>query len=142
MPLAIVAGQDHIETIDVILFSENELLNEFIIKPTSGRTPISDLRNSHRDISNLTYERLGIIKDFVLDSFKKKRTIRFTEKKLIKILKEAINHNRLNYEDLKEGILSCIQLFSKFTMLQAYRVFSYTSYKHKAYCTKHTKNIN
>jgi len=99
--LAIVSNQDHIETIDVILLNDSELREQGItIIASSGNTPIESLRNIHRDLTELTFSKLGIIKEHIVERIRNEKLKRFTKGKLKKLLKDAIEKGFLELDDL------------------------------------------
>lgn len=103
--LAISSGLDHIETIDVVIL-EKETIEKHKIKivVSNGNTPISTFVNSHRDLSNLTFTKLGFIKDHIVERIRENKLKRFTKGTLIKMLKQAIDDGILQLIDLKESI--------------------------------------
>jgi len=60
--LAIVSQHQHLETIDVVKLDSVSLVeNEIVWVESRGLTPIDDLVDTHFDLSELTYPKLGII---------------------------------------------------------------------------------
>ena len=103
--LAIVSGQDHLVTIDVVLLDDEYFIEcQISIEETEGKTPITDLKNSHRDLCFLDYVTLGKVAYHIVDKIKVNKSVRFTESKLKKIIKDAIDKKRLELSDLKEDI--------------------------------------
>jgi hypothetical protein len=105
--LAIVANLDHLETIDVVLFSSGlieELKLETLASP--GLTPVEDLKNKHIDITNLTYSKLGLISKAIISDLRDSKTHRFTKVQLKGILTKAVDENRIGLEHLSEGVSS------------------------------------
>lgn len=103
--LAIVSNQDHIETIDVVILSDIELSNQGItIIASSGNTPIESLRDIHRDLTQLTYSKLGVIKDHIVERIRNDKLKRYTKGQLKKILKNAIEQGLLELDDLKDSL--------------------------------------
>jgi hypothetical protein len=103
--LAIVSGQDHLVAIDVVLLDDEYFVKcQISIEETEGKTPVTDLKNLHRDLCLLDYWTLGMVAYHVVDKIKVNKSIRFTETKLKKIIKDAIDKKRLELSDLKEDI--------------------------------------
>lgn len=102
--LALISNQDHLDAIDIVILEEKILKRELIINETPGNTTISSLIHSHRDIANLTYTQLGIVKNHIIDKFRQNQIKRFTKTDLIKILKRHIDLGVLKEEDLKESV--------------------------------------
>ncbi|MHA1789462.1 MAG: hypothetical protein ACTSXT_09565 [Candidatus Helarchaeota archaeon] len=103
--LAIASNLDHIETIDVVILNDS-VLHNFGIKiiASTGNTPIESLREFHRDLSELTFSKIGHIKDHIVERIRNNKLKRFTRGKLIKLLKEAIDKGLLELEDLNDSI--------------------------------------
>jgi hypothetical protein len=103
--LAIVSNLDHLETIDVVLFS-TELVESLQLDTTTtpGLTPVEDLKDKHVDIANLNYSKLGMISRAIVADLRQSMTHRFTKGQLKTILLEAIQGNRISIELLNEGI--------------------------------------
>lgn len=107
--LALVANQDHLDKIDVVILDESTLLEYNLnIVATPGETPIPSLKDSHRDIADLTYSKLGGVKDHIVDKIRAKSHKRYTVSTLKKLLKDAIEKGILEKEDLKESVLNKI----------------------------------
>ena len=103
--LAIVSGQDHLDTIDVVLMSPDYLKKQGIdYKRTNGSTPVDDLVEKHIDLSNLTYKSLGIVAYHIVDKINDQKVKRYTIRQLKEILNQAISQNRLTPDKLKDFI--------------------------------------
>ena len=103
--LAIVSDQDHIETIDVVVLNVNEIEKyEIKIIASDGITSVKSLIDSHRDLSELTYTKLGFIKDHIVERIRAEKMKRFTKGQLKKILKNAIESGILQMNDLKDSV--------------------------------------
>lgn len=107
--LAIASNLDHIETIDVVILND-EKLQEFGIKiiTSMGNTPIESLKEIHRDLSELTFSKLGHIKDHIVERIRNDKIKRFTKGDLKKLLKKAIEKGFLELDDLNESVRSKI----------------------------------
>lgn len=103
--LALVANQDHLDTIDIVILEESTLIKyDLSIIATPGDTPIDHLINTHRDIAELTYDKLGNVKDHIVERIRKEKVKRYTVGSLKKILRKAIEDGHLKKSDLKESI--------------------------------------
>lgn len=103
--LAIVSSHDHLETIDVVPLEYEHLKSSGVdSEKTEGSTPVIELREKHRDLSNLSYTKLGIIAYHIVDQIRGKIIFRYTERKLKDILFNAITANRLSLKDLSESL--------------------------------------
>jgi len=103
--LALVSNQDHLETIDVVILDEASVNNYGIkIIASPGETSIQDLIDSHRDLSELTYSKIGIIKDHIVERIRNDHIKRYTRSDLKKIINAAIEKGILALDDLKESV--------------------------------------
>ena len=103
--LAIASNLDHIETIDVVILND-EKLQEYGIKiiTSMGNTPIDSLKEIHRDLAELTFSKLGQIKDHIVERIRNDKIKRFTKRDLKKILKNAIEKGFLELDDLNDSV--------------------------------------
>lgn len=109
--LAIASGGDHIESIDIALLPHQTVLNAGLtLQSTPGLTPSKDLINSHRNITNLDYKSLGILKNIIVDEFKKDRVKRYTRRYLKLLIQTAIRSGRLEKELLSEDIKKSVEV--------------------------------
>jgi hypothetical protein len=103
--LAIISGQDRLETIDVVMLDDEYFVKcKISTKDTEGLTPVKDLKNTHRDLCSLDFWTIGMVAEHIIESIKKDKLKRFREAELTKIIKNAIAKNRLELSDLKENI--------------------------------------
>jgi hypothetical protein len=103
--LAIVSGQDRLETIDVVILDDDYFVKcKISTEETKGLTPVADLRDTHIDLCSLDFYTIGMVAEHIIESIKKDNLKRFTKAKLTEIIKNAIAKNRLELDDLKEGI--------------------------------------
>jgi len=103
--LAIVANQEHLDTIDVVILDEPSL-NDYNLNiiASPGETPVTSLIETHRDIAELTFTKLGQVKDHIVQRIRNQKLKRYTVSSLKKILTNAINDGLLQKEDLNESI--------------------------------------
>ena len=71
---------------------------------TEGITPISDLADSHYDLKNLNYYKIGFVAEHIIQRIKLNKVKRYTINELKVILKKAIEQDRLKIEDLHESV--------------------------------------
>ncbi|MDI9313023.1 MAG: hypothetical protein QM535_22625 [Limnohabitans sp.] len=101
--LAIVASQDHLDTIDIVILEHTSLIKYNIkIVASPGDTPINTLIDTHRDLEELTFSKLGIVKDYIVERIRNDKLKRYTVATLKKLLKSAIENGLIKKEDLKE----------------------------------------
>jgi len=100
--LALASGANHIDTFDIIYLDVDFFENKnFKLDFTPGMTSVKDLVETHVDIINLDYKKLGIIASSIAEQFINNKVRRVTNLEIRKVLKEAIEKNRLSIEDLK-----------------------------------------
>ncbi len=104
--LALTASADHLETIDIVVLENKEIEEQIDVVPTTGNSPYEPMNSAHRDLTDITYSKLGIIKDCIIKAIRKDLLKRFTRSKLKSILIKAIENGKLNPEDLKDSVRS------------------------------------
>ncbi|MFH0924891.1 MAG: hypothetical protein V1872_04550 [bacterium] len=103
--LAIVSSHQHLETIDVVLMNSDYLGKrgvDFIASP--GLTPIEELKDTHIDLANLSYKKLGTVAYHIAERIKDDSIKRYTKGSLKEILKRAIDQKKLKIDDLDENL--------------------------------------
>lgn len=107
--LAIVAGHQYLDTIDVVLLDPIWLKNMGInLKSSPGNTPVKELVNNHIDICNLTYHSLGSVAENIVRSFKEEKIKRYTRGDIKRLLSDAVKAGRLEKKDLYESIRNAL----------------------------------
>jgi len=103
--LAIVSNQDHLEAIDVVILEEKSI-NDYNISivATPGETPVEELTESHRDLAELTYSKLGTIKDHIVERIRTDKLKRYTRGSIKKLIQNAIDEKKIELNDLKESV--------------------------------------
>jgi hypothetical protein len=96
---------DTLESIDIVRVERSEIEAAGIpaIRRT-GVTAAARMRESHFDLSEIDYPRLGNIAALTAGGFRKNRVVRITGGKLINILKNAIAEMTVEPNDLKERV--------------------------------------
>ncbi len=103
--LAIVAQFDHLDSIDVLSIDRSLLeQNGLLLEKTPGITPYNNFTEKHLDIANLNYISLGFMANTVIKSIKQNRRKRFTSRKLIEMLTDAVCEGKISLSDLKPDI--------------------------------------
>ena len=76
------------------------------IKSSVGITKVEDLKDSHRDLANLTLSKMCIISSHIVAKFNKNdKEIRITKKTIKDLLLKAIKDERLDKSDLNDSIV-------------------------------------
>ncbi len=103
--LAIVGSHTSLDTIDLVAVDEAFIKEEGIcIEEIAGLTAIDELKNSHRDLSDLNYKDLGLISSQVVSAITNDKVYRYTKGALKKLLNTAIIKNMVKKEDLPSSI--------------------------------------
>ena len=103
--LAIVAGGHHLETIDIVTIDPDYIEEKNIgWLSTEGLTPVDDLKNTHRDLYNLTYCKLGVIAYHIAERIIQNKVQRYTLGRLKQILKNAVGQGRLEPNTLSDSL--------------------------------------
>jgi hypothetical protein len=106
--LALITGksQEKLSTLHYVILNEEFVLqNGLELKNTSGDTAVETLKNTHSDISNLTYKKLGIVKTLILESIKSEQCSFFSKKQLKEIIQKALLHGIVDKELLNEKLV-------------------------------------
>lgn len=103
--LAIVTGFRHLDSIDVVLIDIDDIEREGInYEQTEGLTPVDELKQSHIDIIDLNYSRLGLFAKLVQKNIHEDNCFRLTKGDLRKVISQAIQDGRLKIEDLNKHV--------------------------------------
>ncbi len=105
--LNFIIMQDRLSTFDVILIDRDEIekLN-FNLIDSPGNTPLESIIEIHRDITDLTYTKMGVIKDYILERIEKEFHQRISVGDSKKRLRDALENNVINIDILKKGVKS------------------------------------
>lgn len=106
--LALITRPDQtkLSTLHYVLLDENIVLEKGLtLTEEKGNTVVESLKDTHKNISKLTYSRLGIVKYLILNSLVKNEETFFTKAKLKKILKDAITKGKLDKNDLNSDLI-------------------------------------
>jgi len=103
--LALVSNQDHLETIDIVILEESSIQNYNIsIVATPGETPIEELAKIHRHLVELTFSKIGAIKDHIVERIRTEHLKRYTKGTLKKLIQAAIEEEKIELDDLKKSV--------------------------------------
>ncbi|KAA6326225.1 hypothetical protein EZS27_024645 [termite gut metagenome] len=106
--LALTTGkkQEQFSKIDFVLIDENMLKDKGLLLVNSdGDTVINFLIKKHRNISSLSYKKLGIMKDIILYCINNEKHKFKTKREIIQIVKEAIDSGALQKSTLNEKLI-------------------------------------
>lgn len=99
--VAMTAGGDRVDTIDVAIIDEEELKKYCKIVDSTGNTPVEDMKDKHCDLVELTHSKLGSIANLIYDEIKSNSYKRITTKPLKALLYIALNANKFQPEELQ-----------------------------------------
>jgi len=103
--LAIVASNDNLDSIDIVVVPESYLIEKGIeIQATAGHTACSDLVNAHRDLANLNVKHLDVLSEYIVNQLQSRAVKRYTLSKLREILTIAVDNGRIAPDQLSEGV--------------------------------------
>jgi len=103
--LAIISNYKKLETIHIIGLPKDELEQQSIdIDPEEGTTPVKSLVNTHQNLAKLTYTKLGVIANCIVNQFRLENLFTYTIEEEIALLWEAIGTNRLELKNLKPEV--------------------------------------
>jgi hypothetical protein len=95
--LAIVAGADHLDAIDVAVMPSQRLTEAGLtVVASPGNTTVKSLVDTHADIQNLTYSSLGLVANCIVECFNENKVKRYTKGSLREILRRAIASGKLD----------------------------------------------
>ena len=106
--LALITGkdQDKLSTLHIVIIDEDVAMKKGLtLANTDGNTVVKGLVDTHRDLTNLTYTKLGIVKDLIIDCLGKDEVQQFTKRKLKEIITKALNERILEISDLNEELI-------------------------------------
>ena len=103
--LAIAAAGERIDRFDVVWLADDELRADGqALKDTKGKTPVTDLVDSHVDVCRLDYVRLGKVARNVVTAIEENRYLRLTKARVTKLLASAVTDKRVALDDLNGRI--------------------------------------
>lgn len=104
--LAMISSAQKLEGgLQIITIDKEKALGYgFTLDHTDGNTPVTDLKKTHYDVSNLNYDSIGSFAMLVVEELRNNHIYSFNSTKLKQLLKKAIQDERLNIDDLKDGV--------------------------------------
>ncbi|MYI84451.1 MAG: hypothetical protein F4058_03845 [Rhodothermaceae bacterium] len=109
--LAIAAGRDNIDKVEIVLIDDKDLENDGqIIKASNGRTPVGSMVKLHVDVIRLDYYRLGKVAHLVASAVAADKFHRITKKSVKTLLVTAITESEvLQVEGLNDKLRPRVQ---------------------------------
>lgn len=94
--LAIAAGRDQIDKVDIVLIDDKDLRNDGqTIMASDGRTPVESLVKLHVDVIQLNYCRLGKVARRVASAVAADQCCRVTKKRVETLLVTAVTRGEV-----------------------------------------------
>jgi len=91
LALATSVKQERLETMDIVVFAENDVTSRGLrFEDAEGETAVTDLRNSHQNITGLTYESLSSVMEIIADITVAGRHKRLTQRHIEKLVKNNL----------------------------------------------------
>ena len=108
LALAASSNTERIETITIVWEDEEVFLKKGITvnDTVEGDTVVTDLRPKHRDLSDLSYDSLGVISEIIMNSLNSSNTKRIPRQDVKKILVNAYKNDRISEEICTESLNS------------------------------------
>ena len=106
--LALITGplQEKLSTIHIVIIERDILLkNNLTLTISDGKTAFNPMVQKHIDISNLTYRKLGNIKNIIISCLDTQYFSTISKATLKEILKKAIDEGRLDKNSLNKKLL-------------------------------------
>lgn len=108
--LAIAAGRDRIQKLDIVWILWDELQNDGqYLRMEPGRTPVAGLAERHVDVCHLDYGRLGRIGNRVAAAISQDRCRRFRQREIVTLLVTAVRSGRVSQAALDEKVRTRIR---------------------------------
>lgn len=109
--LAIAAGRDKIDKVEIVLIDDKDLENDGqAIKASNGRTPVESLVRLHVDVMQLDYSRLGRVAHRIASAIAADQFHRVSKKRVERLLVTAITQDEiLQIEGLNEKLRPQVQ---------------------------------
>lgn len=103
--LAIAAGRERIDKLEIILVDEENMrADSQVLRNSEGRTPVSDLVDTHVDIVGLNYNLLGMVAQCVVTAIKENRYRRLTKRRVKKLIAKAHQQRRISVNLLRDKL--------------------------------------
>jgi hypothetical protein len=103
--LAITCGGTQLDTIDIIWVEKKEIERKGVeYQQTPGITPIEDLADTHIDLTRLTYFKIGLVAETIINTIANGKIKRYIKAEIIKLINAAIQNGRVRKDQLGEGI--------------------------------------
>ncbi|NMC99083.1 MAG: hypothetical protein GYA62_05120 [Bacteroidales bacterium] len=111
--LAIASTSENLAATDIVMISKDDLQRSGIkLSKTLGNTPIEELKENHYDLTELNFEKLGIIASNIIKAIINNNVRRYSIRDIATLINKAINEKKLDPTKLKEKLRSDVVKFS------------------------------
>lgn len=111
--LAIIGCHKHPETFDVVAINYTDLVDKGLtFISNEGTTRVNDLNNTHLEIIDITYQKLGILASLIYDSLHHDMVRRYEIERQGEVLYKAIQAGRLTMNSLSKSFRKLVDSIS------------------------------
>jgi hypothetical protein len=108
--LAISSTFDYLNKVDIVKIDPSLITGSGLkLSPNKGETPYSDFEDSHYDIEELSYQKIGIVADIITQSIEQNQGAQFSKNEVKKILLEGIQAKKIDKDSLKKTLVPEIE---------------------------------
>jgi len=108
--LAITSSFEKADSIDIVTIDTNSFSNGLIFSSTDGLTPYEDFKDKHRDLTELTYPKLGTVAEIIIKCIKENKRINYSRKTIKEMLHNSLNNGKIKREKLSEKLIKDLKL--------------------------------
>ncbi len=106
LALVLAPSREQLDTIDVVAMDPEYLRDKGIEwEESKGQTLVSDLTDSHVDLTRLSYRKVGILAYHIAERIQANDAKRYTVGQLTAIVKKAVQDGRVNLDDIPNETL-------------------------------------
>ena len=103
--LAIAAGRERLDKLEIIWLDEEKVRADGqALRDSEGRTPVSDMVDSHIDLVDLNYNLLGVVARRVVNAIEENRYRRLTRTRVKRLIASAIEQGRISANLLSDKL--------------------------------------
>ena len=103
--LAIAAGRERVDRLDIVWLADEELQADGqTLRNIEGRTPVTDMAAMHVDVSRLDYVRLGRVACRVVTAIEADRYRRLTRARVKRLIVAAVGQGRIGRDTLHDRL--------------------------------------
>ena len=103
--LAIAAGGDRLDKIDIVWLADADLLADGqALSDSLGKTPVTEFADRHVDVRRLDFVRLGKIARRVVASIQAERFRRLAKRRVRELVTMAVEQGRIDTDRLSDGV--------------------------------------